>query len=338
MWLPSIQPAAVALLAATLVRHAVAQVTTPCFPMNKTCPADPALGMDMTFNFNVTPKFEVWETQVGPVTWDNTNGAGLRISKQGDSPTIRTKFYYFWGRTEIIMKAAHGTGIISSVMMLSDNLDEIDWEFLGGDPTTVQTNYYGKGVIPDDTNGRTHKIPGNAQDDFHNYTTVWTKDYLDFYIDGNRVRSLLAKDANNTYYFPQTPMRLSLGIWAGGDPSMPKGTREWAGGDTDYSKGPFEMFVKAAHVQDGSTGKEYLYTDKTGSWQSVKVVEYAAPPLCFSTPMDGHTDKSPTEGTRPSRKSSPRRPKRRLPKSGTTSPAAPRSPSTRPPAASAPSS
>jgi hypothetical protein len=269
-------PRAVALLAwSALVGHAAAQVTTDCFPMNKTCPADPAFGMEMTFNFNQSQNYQIWETKTngGTITYDPQTGAAFKISKLGDSPTLRSKFYFFWGRTEVIMKTAKGTGIISSVMLLSDNLDEIDWEFFGGNNSVAQTNYYGKGVIPDVTNGRYHTTSFGVSDDYHNYTSVWTKDYLQYYIDGNLVRTLLPKDANNTYYYPQTPMRLSIGIWAGGDPRLPKGTREWAGGDTDYNQGPFQMWVKSAHVKDDSTGKEYQYSDKSGSWQSIKIVE-----------------------------------------------------------------
>ena len=33
------------------------------------------------------------------------------------------------------MKAAKGTGIVSSIVFESTDLDEIDWEFLGGDST-----------------------------------------------------------------------------------------------------------------------------------------------------------------------------------------------------------
>ncbi|KAL2192787.1 glycoside hydrolase family 16 protein [Corynascus similis CBS 632.67] len=274
MWPSSVGASGVALLAwSALVGNAAAQVHTDCFPMNKTCPPDPAFGMDVNFNFNTTPNVDVWETQVGPVTWDAENGAGFKITKQGDSPTIRSKFYYFWGRTEVHMKAAKGTGVISSIMMLSDNLDEIDWEFFGGNTTTAQSNYFGKGFVPENPNAIYHQIPGSVSDDFHNYTTVWTKDFLDFYIDGDKVRTLLPKDAKDSYYYPQTPMRLSIGIWAGGDPRMPEGTREWAGGTTDYTQGPFEMLVKSAHITDFSSGKEYVYTDKSGSWESIKVVE-----------------------------------------------------------------
>lgn len=264
---------ATALLASTaLFQNAAAQVTTDCFPMNQTCPPNPALGMDIGFNFNQTPKAGTWDTVVNPMVYDKDQGAIFTIKKQGDCPTIRTKFYFFWGRAEIWMKASHGTGIISSVMLLSDNLDEIDWEFKGNDPEHVHTNYFGKGE-PDFRNGAEHKVPGGATNDYHNYTLMWTKDVLEWHIDGQKVRSLLPKDANNTKFYPQTPMRLSLGIWAGGDPSLPPGTREWAGGDTDYSQGPYSMFVKSASVHDFSTGKEYVYGDRSGSWESIQIVE-----------------------------------------------------------------
>lgn len=273
MWLPS-HAAAIALLAwSALVSNTAAQVTTDCNPLNKTCPANPAFGTEYNFNFNRTPNVDVWQTTVGPIEWSLNDGATFTIRKQGDSPTIRSKFYIFGGRTEIWMKAAQGTGVISSVMFLSDDLDEIDWEFLGGDNANVQTNYYGKGVIPEKSNGGMHPVGGGVQNGYHNYTTDWQKDRLEFWVDGALVRTLHAKDANDTYYYPQTPMRLSLGIWAGGDPRLEKGVNEWAGGVTDYSQGPFSMYVKSVHVQDYGSGKEYVYGDRSGSWESIKMVE-----------------------------------------------------------------
>ncbi|EAA35967.1 glycoside hydrolase family 16 protein [Neurospora crassa] len=257
---------------ALLASSALAQITTDCQPLNKTCPADPALGMDYSWTFNSTPKAWAWETTVGTVDFDMDQGAAFTISKQGDSPTLRSKFYFFWGRTEIWMKAAQGRGIVSSVMFLSDDLDEIDWEFVGGEPNNVQTNTYGKGVIESSIPGK-HDVSGNAQEDFHNYTTIWTRDYLDFYVDGNKVRTLLPAQANNTQFYPQTPMRLSFGIWAGGDPRMAKGTQDWAGGQTDYGAGPYTMHVKSVQVTDFSEGQEYVYGDRSGAWESIKVVE-----------------------------------------------------------------
>ena len=44
------------------------------------------------------------------------------------------------------LKAAPGTGIVSSAILQSDDLDELDWEWLGGTEyaSKVQTNYFGK--------------------------------------------------------------------------------------------------------------------------------------------------------------------------------------------------
>ncbi|CCC14042.1 unnamed protein product [Sordaria macrospora k-hell] len=92
MFLPRYVASAIALLASS----ALAQVTTDCQPLNKTCPPDPALGMDYSWTFNSTPKAWAWETTVGTVDFDNDNGAAFTINKQGDSPTLRSKFYFFW--------------------------------------------------------------------------------------------------------------------------------------------------------------------------------------------------------------------------------------------------
>jgi len=42
------------------------------------------------------------------------------------------------------MQAAAGTGIVSSIVLQSDDLDEVDWEMIGGNTTFVETNFFGK--------------------------------------------------------------------------------------------------------------------------------------------------------------------------------------------------
>jgi hypothetical protein len=39
------------------------------------------------------------------------------------------------------MKAAPGAGIVSSFVMQSDDLDEIDWEWIGSDTAQVQSKF-----------------------------------------------------------------------------------------------------------------------------------------------------------------------------------------------------
>lgn len=65
-------------------------------------------------------------------------------------------------------------------------------------------------------------------------------------------------------------MRIKIGIWAGGDPDNSEGTIEWAGGKTDYTKGPFTMYVESIKITNYNPARSYMYTDKTGSYDSIK--------------------------------------------------------------------
>ncbi|KAI1864614.1 hypothetical protein JX265_008338 [Neoarthrinium moseri] len=273
-----------ALLVSLLSSPATAQLHTDCNPTLKDCPADPAFGTAHTFNFNATPATGLFKTSAGTVDYSAANGAKFTIPKQGYSPTLATQFYIFWGRAEVILKAANGTGIISSIVLGSDDLDEIDWEFKGGDTANAYTNYYGKGVTENNgDNGLTVPVTGNVQTEWHNYTNVWTKEKLEWWLDGKLVRTLTpAESASHNQTFPQTPMKLSMGIWAGGDSSQSKGTIDWAGGATNYDTAPFTMYVQSARVEDYSKGKEYVYGDRSGKWESIKIVE----PTANSTAID----------------------------------------------------
>jgi beta-glucanase (GH16 family) len=55
---------------------------------------------------------------------------------------LTSKWYIMFGKVEISVKAAPGAGIVSSFVLQSDTLDEIDWEWLGADPDEVQSNYF----------------------------------------------------------------------------------------------------------------------------------------------------------------------------------------------------
>lgn len=256
------------------LQHVLAQTSSSCNPMtNTSCAADPALATEHEWVFNTTdaPSSSIWTVTAGTVDW-TADGANFTIREQGDSPTIRSNFYIFGGKVEIMMKSAPGQGIISSFMMLSDDLDEIDWEFLGGNGTAVQTNFFGKGVN-NYTWQNDFEVSGGTLADFHNYTIDWTNETLKWYIDGDLKRTLTPEEANNTYSYPQTPMRLFLGPWAGGDPDNAQGTIEWAGGETDYDDGPFTMAVKSVKVTDYGRGTAYKYTDQSGLWDSIEMVE-----------------------------------------------------------------
>ena len=195
------------------------------------------------------------------------DGVSFTVARKGDAPQLTSVFYIMFGRVEVTMKAAPGAGIVSSLVLLSDALDEIDMEWLGGDSSEVQTNYFSKGQTTTYNRGQFNPAPNN-QAQFITYTMDWTSERIVWYVGGTVVRTLRFDEAAGQY--PQTPMQVKFGAWAGGDPSNPPGTVEWARGPTDYSKGPFSMVVRSAVVTDYSTGKKYTYGDTSGTWQSIK--------------------------------------------------------------------
>lgn len=258
---------------AGLFASAAAQTYSECNPMKKTCSANKGLtSSSYSVDFTKGADDDNWEaTGHGTVKY-TSDGAEFSVAKQGDSPTIQSKWYMFFGRMEVHLKAAPGTGIVSSVVLLSDVLDEVDWEWLGGKDTEVQTNYYGKGNDAADTRSATFAVT-QAQEEFHNYTIHWTKDSCEWYINGVAVRTLKYADALGGENYPQTPMRVKLGIWAGGDPDNAEGTIEWAGGKTDYSGGPYTMTVQKIAIENLNPAESYTYGDETGSYKSIKFDE-----------------------------------------------------------------
>lgn len=201
----------------------------------------------------------------------DSSGVSFTVAAQGDAPQLMSAFHIMFGRVSVTMKAAPGQGIVSSVVLQSATLDEIDFEWLGTDDAQVQTNYFGKGIVTTYNRGQFNPAKNN-QAEFHTYTIDWTKDRILWAVDNVEVRTLTVDTAEEDQY-PQTPMQIKFGAWAGGDPRNPPGTIEWAGGKTNYADGPYTMVVKSISISDYSTGKEYRYTDNSGSWESIEAVD-----------------------------------------------------------------
>ncbi|PGH05147.1 hypothetical protein AJ80_08383 [Polytolypa hystricis UAMH7299] len=258
-------------LFSALLSTVTAQTFTACDPLKEdNCPINPALST--TYSLNLTKELNtvLWNTTNGALTYTD-EGAEFTINRKLDSPTIQSKFYIFWGRLEVFMKAAPGKGVVSSIVLQSEDRDEIDWEWVGSETDFVQSNYFGKGNDSSFDRGGKHEM-GNAMNDFHNYTLHWTKEKLEWWLDGKLLRTLTYDDAEGGKWYPQTPMNVRLGVWPGGDPDGRKGTIEWAGGEIDYDASPYTMVVKSLKVEDFSTAEAYKYGDKSGDWESIELI------------------------------------------------------------------
>lgn len=173
------------------------------------------------------------------------------------------------------VRAAKGAGIVTSLVLQSDDLDEIDWEWIGSDAqkSLVQTNYFSKGNATTYDRGANFNVDDTI-DTFHTYSLDWTKDRLIWSIDGTAVRTLENTGQTGAYAYPQTPMQIKLGTWCGGC-STDVGTQEWAGGKPDWAQAPFDGYYQSVVVQDYSNGvanaASYSWTDASGDYESIKI-------------------------------------------------------------------
>ncbi|KAL6943203.1 hypothetical protein ACO0RG_002192 [Hanseniaspora osmophila] len=268
----SLSSALMLLASAGLLTQAHAAYLTSCNPLKETnCAADSGLNANIDLDFSSeseTMKYFSDYSGTGQLNYSETSGLSLTLAERFDNPSLKSNFYIMYGRMELVMQAAPGQGIVSTVYLQSDDLDEIDWEWLGTDSTQVQTNFYSKGNVTTYDRGQYNTVDGDPTSGYHNYTVDWTTAEINWYIDGQVVRTLANTTSDG---YPQTPMAVYLGVWAGGDPSNAEGTIEWAGGATDYTKAPFTMNVKSLRIADYSNGDSYSYSGTSGSADSIQV-------------------------------------------------------------------
>ncbi|KAF7545480.1 hypothetical protein G7046_g9558 [Stylonectria norvegica] len=263
--------AALALAASTLVSG---QTFTKCNPLKKTCPADPAFGSKVTCDFTQGVCDSFYQLD-GTDLATNGKGAVFAIEKESNAPTIATNKYIFFGRIDVEVQAANGKGIVTSAVLQSDDLDEIDWEWVGGDNAQAQSNYFSKGNTATYDRGAYHPV-SSPLTSYHKYSVEWTSTAVVWLIDDHPVRTLNAADA--TEGFPQTPMQIKLGTWVAGGKDTPEGTVTWAGGYTDFDDAPFNAYYKSITIVDyagkdspdgASKAEQYTYSDNSGSWESI---------------------------------------------------------------------
>ncbi|KAK5298261.1 60S ribosomal protein L37 [Exophiala xenobiotica] len=264
-----------ALLATIFV--AIGTASAQCNPLiNGSCPAIPGLATS-TYSIDFTQQTALpsdWiQAEGAPVTF-GASGANFTIAKRYDAPYIWTRFYMLFGRIETVVKVAPGMGIVTSAVMLSDDLDEIDWEWSGNNfgqsGGRVQTNWFGKGV-PGNYDRGSQPAVNDPQDTFHTYVFDWTPDALTWSVDGTNVYTTKnSLQTSGSYQYPQTPSRLHLGMWAGGDQDNNPATVYWAGGYSNFSLAPFSAYVKSVKITTSNPCPSWQYPNPfNGTYQAL---------------------------------------------------------------------
>ncbi len=90
------------------------------------------------------PKTADWVSQGQPLLY---NGNMLLTMPANSVGTVLATTDYMWyGSVSAQLKTSRGAGVVTAFILLSDVKDEIDYEFVGTELTTAQTNYYVQGI------------------------------------------------------------------------------------------------------------------------------------------------------------------------------------------------
>lgn len=175
----------------------------------------------------------------------NNNGDLLLTMANNSVGTVISSTKYIWyGKFSAKLKTSRGRGVITAFITMSDAKDEIDFEFVGADLSTAQTNYYHLGYL-DYHNSYNISSLSDTFENYHTYEIDWTPDQITWSIDGKVGRTKKRSDTWNAttgqYDYPQTPARLQLSLWPGGLASNPPGTIAWAGGVIDWNSADIQQ-------------------------------------------------------------------------------------------------
>ncbi|KAL9124369.1 MAG: hypothetical protein Q9217_006294 [Psora testacea] len=233
-----------------------------------------------------------WVSSGTPLQAPTKDSVILTLSEDGQSSSgtlLASTTYVWYGKVTARMKSSRGRGVVSAFILLSDNKDEIDFEFVGADLSSAQSNFYYQGIT-DYGNGKNITMPdSDTFSAYHTYEIDWKPDQLTWSIDGNVERTLKKSDTfnktDNQYHYPQTPSRVQLSLWPAGISKNGKGTVEWAGGLIDWNgqdvktNGYYYSMFKEVNIQcydppskANKTGKtSYVYTGRTGVEQDIAI-------------------------------------------------------------------
>lgn len=202
----------------------------------------------------------------------------MAMPKNSGGTVVSSTRDVWYGKVSATLKTSHLAGVITSFILYSGVKDEIDFEWVGSDLGTTQTNFYWNGVL--NWNNSANISTTDTFNDYHTYELDWQEDYINWSVDGVVGRTLYKNQTYNStsgrYEFPQTPSKVHISIWPGGNATNPPGTVAWAGGEINWDSddikdtGYYYALLKEVNITCGDipsgtkqNGTEsYIYTNE----------------------------------------------------------------------------
>ena len=176
-----------------------------------------------------------------------TNGLlDLHLTKNKGGTRLSIADTLHYGTIEATLKVSPGMNVVSSFILMAENKDEIDFEFVQNTinkTNIIQTNYFYKGIPIFDKNAKMYKTKNPLADFYHTYSIRWTPDFYEWYFNNYTLRKLFRNETTN---YPNSPSKIQFGIWEA-KPSS------WAGTGINWNSQPYVLSIKSIKLSCNST-------------------------------------------------------------------------------------
>jgi beta-glucanase (GH16 family) len=176
----------------------------------------------------------------------------IKVEKEGNSYTstrITTagKKEFKYGYIEARAKIPTGHGIWPAFWMLGSNIKQVGWpkageidilEYVGKEPDMVFTSLHTQASHGNTINTKKTRFE-NIEEGFHTYAIDWTKDKIEFFVDGESVYTFAPKDKNVDVWPYNQPFYFILNVAVGGN---------FGGPEVDDSIFPQEFVIDYVRV------------------------------------------------------------------------------------------
>ena len=161
----------------------------------------------------------------------------------------KDKVEFQYGEIEVRAKVAEGKGLWPAVWMLGHDISEVGWpasgeidimEYVGREPKTVFTSLHTPASHGNTINTKKVKIE-DIEEGFHTYKAIWTKDHIEFLIDGNSIYTFTPEKYDAEHYPFRKPFYFLINMAVGGN---------FGGPEVDDSIFPKKFYVDYIKVTE----------------------------------------------------------------------------------------
>lgn len=129
----------------------------------------------------------------------------------------QSQYYVQYGKIEVRMMAATGSGILSTFFTWKEGSEqssvfweEIDVEVFGKNNATQWQSNIITGFDPRKMSEQVHSNNSSLGNEFHTYAVEWTPEYISWYLDGNEVRKITTQSAKDI----KSPAGIRFNLWS----------------------------------------------------------------------------------------------------------------------------